>query len=507
MTEAASFVVDPADVPGLRDVVSKLAGVGYSERLVASRLGLEDLASLQWRHVPIYRSERLALRDTLALAIDLFLLQGALPPEELDQLFSLAEREVLIRSGLLAIDDRGVGRARASLFPVGDRLIFSDYAWPELPHPGHRVASYDHVMAVGLDSRHLARCTTRRPFRSVLDLCTGSGIHALLASTHAERVSAIDINPRAVRCTRFNAQVWGATNLKVSESDLFDAVRGERFDLITANPPFVPSPLDTLRFRDGGRSGEDIQKRIVAGLPQHLAPGGVAQVVTELGERDDQPLARRLRERLDGAPLDIHILRLGEHTAAQYAVGHARGDDYPEFLDSVQQWAGNLRAQGYLKVVSLVISFQWSDARFGPPWERVPWERIDESPPPRRGAGAEIDAAFLAERLTRHVDFEQAIKDSWLSLAGPIALLDARVLSGDVGARAKATLLGRALHMEHQLDSVEREILGRMGGRIPMQELFRIMRELHVDEPTVVAAARALLRRQLVRIDGRFAEE
>ena len=85
MTEAASFVVDPADVPGLRDVVSKLAGSELSERLVASRLGLEDLASLQWRHVPIYRSERFALRDTLALAIDLFLLQGALPPEELDQ--------------------------------------------------------------------------------------------------------------------------------------------------------------------------------------------------------------------------------------------------------------------------------------------------------------------------------------------------------------------------------------------------------------------------------------
>src|SRR5579863_3106200 len=162
MTEAASFGVDPADVPGLRDAVAKLARVGYSESPVASRLGLEDLTSLQWRQVPIYRSERLVPRDALALAIDLFLLQGALSPEELDRLFGVPEREVLIRSGLLAIDDRRVGRARASLFPVGDRLIFSDHAWPELPHPGHRVAPYDHVMAVGLDSRHLARCTTRR---------------------------------------------------------------------------------------------------------------------------------------------------------------------------------------------------------------------------------------------------------------------------------------------------------------------------------------------------------
>jgi hypothetical protein len=495
MTPPASFVADAADVPRLRGVVSKLAAAGYSESLVTARLGLDDLAGLQWRLAPIYRSVRLAARDMLELAIDLFLLQGALPPEELDGLFVAPEREALIRSGLLAIDEMGVGRARASLFPAANRLIFSDHAWPELPHPGQAVVPYDHVMAVGVDSRHLARCTSRRPFRVALDLCTGSGIHALLASTHAEQVLAVDINPRAACCTRFNAQVWGAANLEVLVGDLYEAVRGETFDLITANPPFVPSPLDTLGFRDGGRTGEDIQKRIVAGLPRYLAPGGIAQIVTELGERENEPLAHRLREWLQGAPMDIHILRLGEHSAAQYAAGHAKGDDYQKFLDSVEQWAGNLRAQGYRKVVSLVISFQWSNAACSPPWER-----IDESPPPRHDAGAEIDAAFLAERLTRHVDFETAIKDSWLSLAGPIELLDARVLGGDRAARTKATLLGQALHMEHQLDSLEREILSGMEGRVSMQELLKIMSPCNVDEATVIAALRSLLRRRLVRI-------
>ena len=140
-------------------------------------------------------------------------------------------------------------------------------------------------MGIGRDSRLLARCTTPRTFRSALDLCTGSGIQALLASAHAQQVLAVDISPRAARCARFNAQASGATNVDVVVGDLFNAARGESFDLITANPPFVPSPLDTLRFRDGGRSGEDVQKRIVAGLPHHLAPGGMAQIVTELGER------------------------------------------------------------------------------------------------------------------------------------------------------------------------------------------------------------------------------
>jgi len=82
-------------------------------------------------------------------------------------------------------------RARASLYPVGDRLIFSDHAWPELPHPGFSAVPYNRVMAVGLDSRHLARATIRKPVHSALDLCAGSEVHALLAAAHAQRVLAV----------------------------------------------------------------------------------------------------------------------------------------------------------------------------------------------------------------------------------------------------------------------------------------------------------------------------
>jgi hypothetical protein len=493
----ASFLVDPADVPTLRDAVLKLAGLGYRESSVRERLGLDDLGNLQWRFVPIYRSDRLASRDPLALAIDLFLLQGTLTARELDRLFATAERDVLIRAGVLTIDEMGQVRARASLFPVGNRLIFSDHAWPQLSHPGCTEVPYDQVMWVGLDSRYLARCTMRRPFRSALDLCTGSGVHALLASTHSERVVAVDINPRAVSCARFNALASGIYNLEVEAGDLFEAVRGESFDLITANPPFVPSPLDTLRFRDGGKSGEDIQKRIIAGLPQHLALGGIAQVVTELGERDEEPLVLRLREWLNGAPMDIHILRLGEYTAMKYAIGHAQGDDYQEFLASIDQWASNLREQNYVRVVSLIISFQWSDPAFG-----TPWDRIDESPPPRRTAGAEIDAAFCAERLTRRLDWQHVLKRSCLTRTGPVALLDAHVLGSDTPARAKASLLGQALKIDHQLDRVERKMLAQIKGRIPVPELIKTLCDLDVDERSVIEAARSLLRRGLVRIDG-----
>ncbi|MGO9893450.1 MAG: methyltransferase [Bryobacteraceae bacterium] len=496
MSERAPFLVDDADVPALRRAVSEVGRTGYCEAAVRERLGLGDLCDLHWRNLPVYRDERLAERDTMALAIDLFLLQGGLTTGELDRLLPASSREVLLRTALLEIEETGVARARASLVPVGRRLIFADHAWPELPHPGHATVPSDQVMAAGLDSRYLARATVRRPVRSALDVCTGSGVHALLAASHARRVCAVDINPRAVRCTRFNARALGIANLEAVEGDLFDPVGGERFDLITANPPFVPSPVNTLWFRDGGPTGEDVQKRIVAGLPHHLAPGGMAQLVTELGEREGEPVACRLRQWLAGAPMDIHVLRVASHTAAQYAAGHAKGGDYASFLDSARAWAANLRAQGYARVVTVLVAFQWSS-----PASSAPWERIDQSRPPWRSAGAEIEAAFLAERLARTPDLHRHLEGSWLRRAGPVALLEASVLGGAIAPKARATRLGQALEIEHELEPLERQLLAAMERRVAASELLRLCREFDAPEPAVLEAIRSLLRKRLASID------
>jgi len=496
MSEPAPFLVDGADVPALREAVSGLGRAGYGEAAVRDRLGVSDITDLHWRNLPTYREERLAGRDTQALAIDLFLLQGALSAKEADRLLPASGRDVLLRTGLLEIDDAGLTRARASLFPAGERLIFADHAWPELPHPGCATVPYDHVMAVGFDSRQLARATFRRPVRSALDVCTGSGVQALLAAAHAQRVSAVDINPRAVRCTRFNAQALGVSNLEAFEGDLFEPVRGERFDLITANPPFVPSPLKTLGFRDGGPSGEDIQRRIVAGLPGHLASGGMAQMVTELGEGDGEPMIHRLRAWLAGAPMDIHVLRLATHTAAQYAIGHAKGEGYESFLDSTGAWARNLRAQGYARVVLVLVSFQWSSPACG-----APWDRIEESRRLQRSAGAEIGAAFVAERLARHPDLGQHLERIWLRRADPIARFDASVLGGTVPRKSTATRLGQALSIEHELQPVEQQLLALMEGRVAASEFLR-SHDLDLPEASVLEAIRSLLRRRLVLIDA-----
>lgn len=493
MIESATFIVADYDVLALHNVVVHLKSIGYCEISIGERLGLPDLTGIMWRALPIYREEQLTAHDALNSAINLFFLQGIISIEELNQMFDNDEQDVLIRGGLILIDNDKC-YARASLYPVGDCLIFSDHAWPKLSHPGFIKVPYNQVMYVGIDSRWLARTTVRRLASSTLDLCTGSGVHALLASSHSKRVVAVDINPRAARCTYFNAKVLGIRNIKVMVGDLFEPINEECFDLITANPPFVPSPVDALGYRDGGNSGEDILRRIVVGIPKHLARGGSAQIVTELGERIDEPLSNRLRVWLGGAMMDILILRLSVHSAASYAIGHADGDDdYDVFLNSVHDWSTNLKRQGYIQVVSVIITFKWSEATLG-----APWTRIEELQPPHNNAGIEVEALFLAERLARKQNLYEILKQSKMRQAGPIGLTEAQLLGSKTQAKSQANLLGKALSIFKWLKPVEREVLVCMDKPLTLDELFVITKELNLKDEDVITALKSLIRNEFI---------
>jgi Methyltransferase small domain len=493
MTDSRDFLLDDADIPALQHCLARIAASEYSEAAVRDRLGLKDLCDLQMRAAPLYRGERLAKRRPLDTAIDLFLLQGTIGAAELDCLLDKEDVGFLERTGVLRIESTGDATANVSLYPAGNQLIFSDHAWPQLSKAGSSAVPFGQVMFVGADSRWLARATVRSPVSSALDLCTGSGVQALLAATHCRRVAAVDINSRAVRCTRFNAKALGCGNLEVFEGDLYEPVGKEKFDLITANPPFVPSPVNSIGFRDGGRTGEDVQRRIVAGLSDHLAQGGMAQMVTEIGERDTVPLADRVREWLGSAPIDIHVLRLRIHSAEAYAIGHASGDTPGEFLGSVDAWADNLRLQGFTRIVSVLLAFQWSDPLCGPPWNRV-----DEAYPPSRDAGKEIEAAFAAERLTRDPGLKEKLKLGRVNRTGPVILQEGRVLGGTVPLSCKATLSGQAIPVEYRLNPIERGLLDAIDNPVYVPTLLKIARQINVSESSLLAGLASLLRERLI---------
>lgn len=116
------------------------------------------------------------------------------------------------------------------------------------------------------------------PEAAVLDMGTGSGVCALFAARHARKVVAVDINPAAVRCAQLNASLNQLDHrIEVRGGDLFAPVRGERFDLVLFNPPFVRG---TPRSdRDRAWRSDDVAERFAAQLGAHLNPGGAALVL------------------------------------------------------------------------------------------------------------------------------------------------------------------------------------------------------------------------------------
>ena len=119
----------------------------------------------------------------------------------------------------------------------------------------------------------------------ILDLGTGSGCLAItlaLELPHAS-VIAVDLSPDALAIARQNAQRHRA-NVRWLESDWFSSLRGEQFDLIVSNPPYVAASDPHLKQGDlryepscalaSGVDGLDAIRRIVKDAHHHLVAGG-----------------------------------------------------------------------------------------------------------------------------------------------------------------------------------------------------------------------------------------
>jgi len=112
----------------------------------------------------------------------------------------------------------------------------------------------------------------------VLDLGTGSGVLAILASKlGARRVIGIDISRRAIRTAERNAAMNNAC-VKFRVGDLYEPVKDEVFDLIICNPPMTPSKHPLPRFTWGGVDGRAVLDRAICEAPRHLKDRGTLLV-------------------------------------------------------------------------------------------------------------------------------------------------------------------------------------------------------------------------------------
>jgi release factor glutamine methyltransferase len=146
-----------------------------------------------------------------------------------------------------------------------------------------------------------------------LDLCTGSGA-AAIALKHERPpadITASDISEAALEIAKINAaRLLGNTgadahalHITFIKSDLFENIP-ERFNLITANPPYIPSDeidrlapevrMEPRTALDGGRDGLALIRRIIAEAPRRLFPDG--SLLLEIDPRQ-APAVRNLLEK------------------------------------------------------------------------------------------------------------------------------------------------------------------------------------------------------------------
>jgi SAM-dependent methyltransferase len=270
----------------------------YTEPEVCERAGVPAIHQF----VALGRGRETATEivDALDVLIRLFL--DGLPVEAslTEALLSRAGVEALEALAILGHhpDHPEAYAASVLLYPTASLYIASDLdaASPGRMRP-EELEKPDHVFAATttLTGNFIGQLPTSA-CGHFLELCAGTGIAALAASRFADHAWAVDITERSTAFALFNARLNGIGNVTALRGDLFEPVAGMTFDRIAAHPPYVPAQETRFVYRDAGEEGESVLRRILAGLPDHLGPGGRFYCTCVSTDRRGAPLERRIRD-------------------------------------------------------------------------------------------------------------------------------------------------------------------------------------------------------------------
>jgi len=469
------MIWDPhPDVDAAGSLGTALRAVGYTTDAIEELLG-EDGPSTDLAESVVF--ERRLPSSPLATTIRLLLLER--PVRRGDAFSALGDdgARALVVLGLVT-ERADVLVPRARIVPVeGLLLTFDGFSRGEHDQPGW-------VSSFSPTAYWLASVTPRRPVGRALDIGTGNGAHALLAASHAERVVATDVNPRALAFTAISAALNGIGNVETRLGSLFEPVSGETFDLITCNAPYVVSPESRWQYRDGGLPGDQLSERVVRESPRHLAPGGHASVlVSWLARSPDEP-DERLDEWLDGNDCDAWVLGLSGADPLDHAAGWNEhlGIDPDAYGRTLDEWTGYFEALDahWISEGAVLMRQREGDHHI------IRADTVDEDD--LEFAGDQIERvfaglAFLAE------SGEDALLHVRLRLAPDVRFVEE--LDGDGGVREIRIALDEGTCPELEIEPDLADLLIALDGRITLD----------------AAAARPALRRRAVSVCRELLEQ
>jgi methylase of polypeptide subunit release factors len=300
--------------------------------------------------------------DPLAVLTQLWPLQQPVARQALARALP-ASLETLLSAGVLSTSGDQV-RAEVDVRPYASDDGAGGWVVSDLsPNLDTHTAPIrpDFVLGVSSASTTLAQLTIRRPVGRALDLGTGCGVQTLHLGRHCGSVVATDLNPRALQLARLTLGL-NRVPADLRLGSLYAPVRGERFDLITTNPPYVMSPPrsdgERLTYREGDFSADGLVEHVVRSGPDHLTEGGTLQVLGNWVHPSGGGWQDRLRSWVEPTGCDAHIVQRETLDVYEYvelwltdaglAGSPAYARRYAEWLDYFEQLGVGAVGMGWI---------------------------------------------------------------------------------------------------------------------------------------------------------------
>ncbi len=415
---------------------------------------------------------RLPAEEPFSALVRLFLLGLPLAAPELEAALGSIDPGTLERDGWL-VPAGGGFRATLKLVPHGDLMLASDR-----DADGPTGANW--VAGLHPPSVTLAKLTVRQPVRRALDVGTGNGIQALLASRHAETVVATDLNPRALAFASLNAKLNGVSNIEFRQGSYFEPVAGERFDLVTCNPPYVISPEARYAYRDSGLPGDTVSRQVVQAVPEVLCEGGFAQILISWAHPPGD-WSTPVEGWLEGCGCDAWLLYFGSDDPVTHAAEWLRPlahENHHAYRQALGQWLDYLAGLGIQAIAHGAVILRRRTTRAN--WIRkdsVSLERLEQ-------ASDHILRGFTNEDYLQSIPDHSSLLDQRLTLAAGHRLeqtltyhdgnteLHASVLSLDYGLAFRTGLDQHTAQLLPMLDGGRRlrDILAERSAQLGLDE-------------------------------------
>lgn len=358
----------------LSQLRQRLKQLSYTEERVAARLRIWHISAITLPQYPVYHERLRVAPDHLATVIALFLLQSEVKKQEVTSALSADLVRELLERGLLVEYKTGILVATISVYPCNGFYFVTDHHFRP-PSVRPRREPKQPVMHFGNDTYILSYIAPRPAKNShVLDLCTGSGVHGILAATRGARVVGVDLNPRAIKFARLNAEINGvASRCVFRHGSLYEPVSSDRnesenFDLILANPPFTPSPRTgkaRVLFQDAGPAGDEIVGPLLAGLVERMKPGGTAVILSMFADQKGRSFPARIKKWI-GPRVPVELLLLKIYTIdpeelVSILTWRFFGDDFADYTRRYREWLRELKASEVTKLTYAVLVVRLSE--------------------------------------------------------------------------------------------------------------------------------------------------